>query len=358
MPATFVASRALGSLRGYELDLVNSRTGGIERNLAAVSYGSAFVSSSTDVYFTAGAVGSANIYAVPLSGGTPQLLARGADPVALALSPDGTHLAWWTGIAGPLGFDLKHGGLSILPGDRASVSVTEMNLSTKLLRSWTVQMPTGRGDDVAYSYAVNAIGWLSNDQIALTSGTGFSYNCPNGECPALPPASQLPYPHLTLLSITAPATRPQTLNVPIREGFECRIGGFDAHGLLASTGGANELLAYAVRAGGTNGSPCPPAVIQFGSSPGMVGAGVNLVLLNVSQSQVTATTIGVLPAGVVPTSFDNSGKDLLATGVLTSGANYGASFIARVVAGEHFVYLDKGSPLDFLHGQTWDGAAW
>jgi hypothetical protein len=360
MPSTFVAGKSIFS-DGEAIAVVNSHTGAVVRTLVTqdVSYFAGLVSNTDDVFYVAGsAVASRallessrnayrpNIYEISRSGGAPKVLVRDVEASTLAISPDGTSLAW-----------VSENNASTT-STRATVSV--MELASRALRAWSIALPGGPLGSTRYRYnsAVTALGWENNDDLAVTTGAlgvcvGETTNC----LPSLPDGVQLPDPSLILIPTSALTPKLAVYTVPVRSGFECPVSlFFKADGFLAGTGTANQLLAYAVRPGGT--APlCETPGPGFHNYPFLVKQGVDLVRLDISGSAVTVTEVGALPLGVVPTTLDQNGKDLLATGAFTTGPNKGATFSARIVANDHLVYLGEGRGQG-LSGYSWNDSAW
>lgn len=360
MPSTFVAGKSTFS-DGEAIAVVNSHTGDVVRTLVTqgVSYFAGLVSNADDVFYVAAsAVASRaqlessrnayrpNIYEISRSGGAPRLLVRDVAASTLAISPDGTSLAWVTENNPSAG------------STRATVSV--MELASRAVRAWSFALPGGPLGSTRYRYssAVTAMGWENNDDLAVTTGAlgvcvGETTNC----LPGLPHGVQLPDPSLVLIPTSALTPKPAVYAVPVRSGFECPVSlFFKADGFLAGTGTANQLLAYAVRPGGT--APlCETPGPGFHNYPFVVKEGVDLVRLAISGHVVTVTGVGALPLGVVPTTLDRNGKDLLATGAFTTGPNKGATFTARIIANDHLVYLGAGTG-EGLSGYSWNDSTW
>jgi hypothetical protein len=364
MPTTFVAAKSMFS-DGEAIAVVNSHTGAVVRTLVTqdVSYFGGLVSNADDVFYvSASAVASRaqlessrnayrpNIYEISRSGGTPKVLVRDVEASTLAISPDGTRLAW-----------VSENNPSTT-STRAAISV--MDLASRVVRAWSLALPEGplgtHGASTAYRFdsSVTAMGWENDDDLAVTTGVlgvcvGTTTNC----LPSLPRGAELPDPSLVVVSTRAQAPKLAVYTVPVRSGFECPVSSFfKADGFLAGTGTANQLLAYAVRPGGT--APlCETPRPGFHNYPFLVKQGVDLVRLDISGSAVTVTEVGALPLGLVPTTLDHDGKDLLATGAFTTGPNKGATFSARIIASDHLVYLGEGTG-EGLSGYSWNDSTW
>lgn len=361
MPASFVAT---GSGSGLGLMRVDSHTGAVtpiplDLGVGRVLKFGGVVADATTIYFFEASAAtprdplSEDIYALPLTGGVPIVLVHNVGAVALALSPDHRWLAWVSEPSPPL--------------TSGMVTVTVRSLLTGDGRSMRFPMPeggllttTGRPTSDHYMAQVTGFTWMGDTRLAVTTGIYGDFSSASGKLLTRRPSRIAnPLPRVTLLSVNGGA--PQTLVIPIQSGFECPISDFmdRSNPFLIGLSSSN-LLGYVVSRSGAGDGCAPYGEIGWRPLPHLfalsVKSGAELVRLHVTSDQVLVSRVGSLPLGVEPVDLDAHG-DLLVSGVATSGAVEGGTFLGRLVAGDHVLQVSKPTK-GGLAGMDWTGASW
>lgn len=320
MPVDFVAA----DLKGH-IDLLDSGSGAVIRHLySSPDRIAAIAATSTDVY----AATSGGVYRIPVSAGRPTRLSAFADADALAISPDGTRLAWAEG---------ANVNGTTWSNNRSVATFTVMNLSIGATRTWTLQPPTP-----SLSYQVDSLGWASDSELAAVTaplqGAHTVTNCP--------PAKSSPIGNPCYASPLTPPTE-----VAPAQAHLILVDTTSSAGLksLAFLGNSRNVVESAgLLAAGAKPGTLITSILRFEGKPAPTS---RLVQLTVRGNQVTVTTIATLPSAGTAQSLDTNGQDLLM--VLLAGGTSGDNYTFTILRS-----TDNGSPVKIVNSGPWFMAAW
>jgi hypothetical protein len=299
MPATFITVD-----ENNEVDVVDADTGRTLRTLLAITARGestqAVAASSTEAYVATYTTTDPQILRIPRSGGTPTVIAH-SDALALALSPDGTRLAWVDGVGS--------GSEPLL------VSVD--NLRTGTNTAWSLNAIPHGPDNI---YQPAALTWSSNDQLALLTSSISTRGC-GGDVPLSC------IPKLTVINTSSQSSETTTRDVPIPNVTGAPGLGGVALGFLAA-GPRPDTLLVAARFSDT----APDIIYQ----------------LTLDGTKITTRPVASLPPRTEPTSLDPSRHDLLLLEV--SPGPIGTGYLARTT--------NYGPPTILARHDVWFHAVW
>lgn len=327
MPVDFVAA----DLKGH-IDLIDSSSGAVVRHLYSTrNWIAAIAATSKDVY----AATAGGVYRIPISSGRPTQLSAFKDADTLAISPDGTKLAWGEGAnVNGTTWRSSRGRQSAL-NVPSPTTFTFMNLSTGATRTWTLPSTP------SLSYQVDSLGWATDTELAAVTaplpGSHTFTNCPparsaptDDPCytPFTPPTNVPPAEaHLILIDTTSRSGPKSLTFLGNSQNIE------QSAGLLSPGSKPGTLITTILRIEGTH---TPTS---------------RLVQLTVTGNRVTVSTIADLPSAGTSQSLDPNGRDLMM--VLLAGGTSGDNYTFAILRS-----TDNGSPVTIVNSGPWSMAAW
>ena len=339
MPSTFVAADLKGNV-----DLLDSNSGTVIRHVYTDShFVEAIASNAHDVFLS----DQTGIYEVPLGGGAARCISTD-NATDLAMSPDGTRLAWGVAV------NSSYSGRA--DTTFSGVRVFVMDLASGTSRGWPLQVLTPH--DVQFDQ-LDSLGWASNTEAAaVTAPNAVGTNaveCPAGLEPrASPPiAARLVPPDALAIPPGCEATRLPATVPPAALPDQARLFLIDTTSRLGPRSlefdGDSQSIVEGSGANFLAGANKPGTLItaiqrfEGGTSPA-----TRLVELKVTGDQVNVTTIANLPSDDYPQSLDSDGQDLLF--VTEIGSNPYTFSILRST--------DNGSSVKIVAAGPWFVATW